>query len=438
SETIVGRRFLASGAPATGDVGLTTVGDQLGPDVAALPSGGALLTFLDDDGSVRVQLIDGNGAVSGDDVQVDNAGASAAVAVDAEGRAFVTWAEEAGDGSNNAAVFARRVDEDGEVAGPRRRVSPSADGDQEAPDVAALADGGFVIVYEDGGTGDIRAQLYDADGAVGPIVDGALVGPEPFAVTIDSSAVGSAPAIAVDEKGTFFVVWSDSRIDGDGSSIAGRLFGTDADADAIPGALDNCPLVANVEQTDTDQDGTGDACDTCAKGDDDLDADLDGTPDDCDICTDLDGDGAGDAGFPANTCATDNCPVEPNPDQADGDGDGSGDACDTCTDSDGDGWGDAGFPANTCADDNCPADANPDQADADGDGLGDACDLCLGDNGTGDSDGDGVCADRDCNDGDPSSQALDSCGVCGGDNQCVIFSDGFELGDLSAWTVTVP
>lgn len=113
------------------------------------------------------------------------------------------------------------------------------------------------------------------------------------------------------------------------------------------------------------------------------DSDGDGLDDPCDSCTDTDNDGRGDPGFPANTCATDNCPTVYNPNQANADGDSIGDLCDTCTDTDGDGRGNPGFPANTCATDNCPNRFNPNQADADGDGLGDLCDSCT------DTDGDG-------------------------------------------------
>ena len=102
----------------------------------------------------------------------------------------------------------------------------------------------------------------------------------------------------------------------------------DSDGDGEPDPFDNCPLLPNPDQTNTDGDADGDICDP----DDDNDGILDGV---------------------------DNSPLEANPLQEDGDSDGVGDVSD-----------------------NCPIDRNESQADFDLDGLGDTCDP--------DDDNDGV------------------------------------------------
>jgi len=85
--------------------------------------------------------------------------------------------------------------------------------------------------------------------------------------------------------------------------------GNDVDADVVCGDVDNCPLVANADQTDADFDGVGDTCDNCVEAPNPSQSDPDG-------------DGLGDA--------CDNCSQTVNPGQADGDGDADGDACDRC------------------------------------------------------------------------------------------------------------
>jgi hypothetical protein len=177
--------------------------------------------------------------------------------------------------------------------------------------------------------------------------------------------------------------------------------------DGVMNGSDNCPLVANPLQEDTDGDGKGDVCDTveglCNDGaDNDADGDVDCDDADCANaleCDDPTGDGDGD-GFPN---ATDDCPFVANADQADTDGDGVGDVCDTqedacnngldddqdgdvdCADANcaadvvcADPTGDADTDGAANATDNCPTVSNPDQADADMDGIGDACDATPG------------------------------------------------------------
>lgn len=71
----------------------------------------------------------------------------------------------------------------------------------------------------------------------------------------------------------------------------------DEDGDGVVDGTDNCRTTPNSDQTDTDGDGLGDACDS---------------DDDNDTIEDL----------------SDNCPLVPNTDQGDTDGDAVGDACD--------------------------------------------------------------------------------------------------------------
>jgi cyclophilin family peptidyl-prolyl cis-trans isomerase len=123
----------------------------------------------------------------------------------------------------------------------------------------------------------------------------------------------------------------------------------DLDQDGIENEDDNCPNDANTDQTDTDGNGIGDACDEPLP-----DNDNDGVWDGEDLDDDNDGMNDEDDAFPYDATET-----------TDTDGDGIGDNADA--DDDGDGVADTT--------DNCPYVANEGQDDSDGDGIGDACDA---------------------------------------------------------------
>jgi hypothetical protein len=211
---------------------------------------------------------------------------------------------------------------------------------------------------------------------------------------------------------------NDGRLDSDGDAVNDPCTGG-----ATTNCDDNCRTVSNANQADGDGDLVGDSCDNCVSNanTDQANADGDANGDACD--TDNDNDGILDG--------SDNCPNVANANQANGDGDTRGDACDNCpansnstqTDGDADGKGDV------C--DNCPANANADQKNTDGDGQGDACDT--------DDDADGIpdasdncdlvsnVSQADAGDGDGVGDACDNC--FGVDNPTQVDTDGDGKGD---------
>ncbi|GEM_PF-5863972 len=231
--------------------------------------------------------------------------------------------------------------------------------------------------------------LLSACGSAGPSSDDSA-----SAASSVAAAIPEPPPPDLDGDGTPDA--TDDDIDGDGVSNADELArGTnsklaDTDNDGANDGADNCFVVANAGQLDSDNNGVGDACSP--------DDDGDGLPDDLEIVqyhtnpklADTDGDGLSD---PAEIVVTKTDPL-----RADTDGDGVNDAKDIfpldakeVADHDGDGVGDHA--------DNCLSVANPDQHNTDAtyaatgirapsgasvvaDGLGDACDD--------DVDGDGL------------------------------------------------
>jgi len=159
-----------------------------------------------------------------------------------------------------------------------------------------------------------------------------------FSITFDAEAGDYTFRAVVDEDN--IKMESDETNNADSSSITiGTCVDTDGDFFGDPDhpenacPEDNCPVIYNPEQDDSDSDGLGDSCDNCiyAYNPDQTDSDDDGFGDSCDNCVTL-----------------------YNPDQADADNDGFGDICDNCINA-----------------------YNPDQIDSDGDDKGDACDCCL-------------------------------------------------------------
>ena len=421
------RRYAGTGAPSGDPV--RALGDETAdytaPDVAMQADGSSLVVYEGPDGILGSSL-DFAGAVSAPSAFViaETSYAQAAPRVAALVDGFVVvWSEgNARDGADSG-IFARRFgpDQDGDgVLDTEDNCLEDANADQADDDADAfgdVCDNCSTIFNSD-------QQDGDADG-YGDFCDNCVLAANAEQTDTDTDSVGDAcdncPAVA-----------NANQANGDADNLGNACDNcpqatnpdqADGDDDGVGDACDNCSAVANANQSDLDVDGIGDFCDNCADDAniDQADADLDNVGDVCDNCptvvnagqADLDADSVGDA--------CDNCLVDQNASQDDVDVDTVGDVCDNCptvvnadqSDTESDGVGDL------C--DNCVDRVNPDQADSDLDGVGDACDLCEGDDTTGDADQDGVCADIDPDDTDPSDSPY-------------VFSDDFESGDTAAWS----
>lgn len=153
------------------------------------------------------------------------------VAADAAGRFVVAWQSYGQDGAF-ASIVARRFGPDGAPVGGEFVVSSSTSEARYTPVVAAGADGGFVVVWVDGSDDgtytDVRARRFTADGNP--------TGAE-FEVNSTTAGYQSTPSIATAAAGGFVVVWRSLDQDGSGYGVFARRF----DANGAP-AGDELPV----------------------------------------------------------------------------------------------------------------------------------------------------------------------------------------------------
>jgi hypothetical protein len=204
-EAVKAQVFAAGGAPVGSEilVNSATASDQFAPQITALSSGGFVVAWHDD----------GNG-VGG-----------------------------AGGDSSKEAVKAQVFKADGTRIGPEILVNTATEGAQDSPQIIALSNGGFVVTWEDFSQG-VGGAGGDTDGAAVKAQefasDGTPVGAE---ILVNSATAGDqeAPQITALANGGFAVAWDDHSLgvggaggDASGSAVKAQVFGFN-----LPQALAN-------------------------------------------------------------------------------------------------------------------------------------------------------------------------------------------------------
>ena len=146
------------------------------------------------------------------------------VAADADGDFVVVWESDGSSGTDTSgySIQGQRYASDGSTQGAQFQVNTYTTSDQDAPSVAADADGDFVVVWESNGSSGTDTSAYSIQGQR-YASDGSAQGAQ-FQVNTYTTSSSRLPSVAADADGDFVVVW-----ESDGSS------GTDTSCCSIQG-----------------------------------------------------------------------------------------------------------------------------------------------------------------------------------------------------------
>ncbi len=202
-------------------VNTQTVGSQWRPAVASDPQGRFLVVWRDDGQSDAGPGIFGrhfaSSGVAGPELTLDTQSAGSpqppAVASAGNGRFLVVW-NGVGPGDGDGGIFGRRVDANGVPQGASFLVNTDTSLEQVRPAVAMASDGRAIVTWWSGAR--IKARRFDASGAA--------AGDEFVVATASGMGGLSSPAVDFARPGTAFTIaWSDSN-----QFVDARQFSADA------------------------------------------------------------------------------------------------------------------------------------------------------------------------------------------------------------------
>ena len=196
-----------------------TTGQQLGPSVAAAADGSMIVVWTGI--NIQGQRFDSTGAPTGGEFQVDtytsNTQNEAVVASDADGNFVVVWQSYGSFGTDNDenSIQGQRFDSLGTPIGGQFQVNLITTSFQQRPAVAMDADGDFVVLWTrrlGPSSSDVQGQLFDSTGSA--------VGVEFVANSYFQGGQGDV-AVAMAPDGQFVAAWQSGGPDSDDASSSG-------------------------------------------------------------------------------------------------------------------------------------------------------------------------------------------------------------------------
>ncbi len=266
--SVQGQRYSAAGATqgVQFQVNSYTTSDQTGPAIASDANGDFVVVWESlgssggdtSDRSVQGQRYSPAGVTQGAQFQVNSYTTGGqrypAIATDAEGDFVVVWTSNGSSGSDTNAfsVQGQRYSAAGATQGAQFQVNSYTTSYQFSPAIAIDAGGDFVVIWESlgssgGDTSDrsVHGQRYSPAG----VTQGAQ-----FQVNSYTTSGQRYPAIAIDADGDFIVVWdsngssgSDTNafsVQGQRYSAAGAPLGTQFQVNSYTTGDQCCPAIA--------------------------------------------------------------------------------------------------------------------------------------------------------------------------------------------------
>ncbi len=224
---IYSRRFASDGTPVDAAevlVNLATDLWQYESVITHLPDGGYLVTWTTDSVMTISDIVqrrhDAAGVAVTGDMVVSSYGAgenyTPNVTLLSDGGWVTTWYANGADG-DSWAILQQAFHADGSKKGGETLVNTSTTGEQTVPVVAALDNGGWVVVWQSDALGadgvNIHQQAYFADGS-----------PNGGEILVNDATGGNnaAPSVAALPGGRWVVTWE--SLDGGGADVFNKVF----------------------------------------------------------------------------------------------------------------------------------------------------------------------------------------------------------------------